>query len=175
MTRVRSLSECNAAGRSSALPKKRGDCSTALKFESSESVHGSSFCRRVSREFPMPPRGSATADENHVAQTALLAVCGLSSPRCPKAADLPEMQEVATRSCFLRSHQVCHSRERTSPRRIVSRESRGWSADCRPGSPPAWIPARASLGRNDRHRSVLPRLTNGSHSGNLGRARDLEK
>jgi len=40
------------------------------------------------------PLGTATADENHGAQTALYAVCGFSSPNCPKAADFPEMQEV---------------------------------------------------------------------------------
>jgi len=51
------------------------------------------------------PRCGATADENHVAQTALSAVCGFSSPNCTKAADLPEMREVcATRSYFHRSH-----------------------------------------------------------------------
>ena len=50
------------------------------------------------------PRCGATTDENHVAQTALSAVCGFSSPNCPTAADLPEMQEVcATRSYFHRS------------------------------------------------------------------------
>ena len=41
----------------------------------------------------MPLRGG-TANENHVAQTVLSAVCGFSSPNWPKAADLSEKQDV---------------------------------------------------------------------------------
>jgi len=37
---------------------------------------------------------AGTADENHVAQTAISAVCGFSSPNWPKAADLPEREAV---------------------------------------------------------------------------------
>ena len=60
-------------------------------------------CLYIFSQFFMP-RCGATTDENHVAQTALSAVCGFSSPNCPTAADLPEMQEVcATRSYFHRS------------------------------------------------------------------------
>jgi hypothetical protein len=57
----------------------------------------------------MPNYGSTT-DENHVAQTTLFAVCGFSSPNWPKAADLPERQEVcATRPSF---HRSCHTARR---------------------------------------------------------------
>jgi len=42
----------------------------------------------------------ATTDENHVAQTVLSAVCGFSSPKWAKAADLRERREV----CATRSH-----------------------------------------------------------------------
>jgi hypothetical protein len=45
------------------------------------------------QEFLVPP-GGATFDENHAAQTVLLAVCGFSPPNWPKAADLPGKQEV---------------------------------------------------------------------------------
>ena len=45
------------------------------------------------KEFLWHFDGNAT-DENHGAQTVLLALCGFSSPNWPKAADLPERQEV---------------------------------------------------------------------------------
>jgi hypothetical protein len=41
------------------------------------------------------PLSGATADENHGAQTTPSAVCGFSSPNCPKAADLPVMRRSA--------------------------------------------------------------------------------
>lgn len=47
-------------GRNFAMPQTRGDCSTALKFESSETVHEGAFCRYVPRE----PSGTSFGGEN---------------------------------------------------------------------------------------------------------------
>lgn len=60
VTRVRSLSRSSKEGRNFAQPQTRGDCSTALKFESSETVHQSAFCRSV----PGEPSGTSLPGEN---------------------------------------------------------------------------------------------------------------
>ena len=49
VTRVRSLSRSRTGGRNFAKPQTRGDCSTALKFESSETVHESGTLSLFSR------------------------------------------------------------------------------------------------------------------------------
>src|SRR4026207_465109 len=60
VTRVRSLSRLSTGGRNFAQPQTRGDCSIALKFESSETVHESTLCRCV----PGEPSGTSFAGEN---------------------------------------------------------------------------------------------------------------